>query len=224
MASLQSSSKRIFCVLILVVMSATYAAADSITLTNGPTNFQTPSLSTFTITNVDFSNVTVSTPTSGPGGTLHFGPTGATVLGIFDVVGTFSILGDPTVYNLFDTSGFGIDLVFSSGTGTSADPLKGHGTLAIQTDWNGFVFARISNSTLVLTSDFLHVASWTIPAFDPNSPSTWKFADSTGGDEGHNTADMVFSTTVPETSSLYLLAMGLGGLGAEVLRRARRTR
>lgn len=205
-------------------MSATYAAADSITLTNGPTNFQTPSLSTFTITNVDFSNVTVSTPLSGPGGTLHFDPTGATALGLFDVVGTFSILGDPTVYNVFlpAINGPGIDLVFTSGTGTSSDPLKGHAILIMQTDWNGVVDVRISNTELVLTSDFLHVAKWTIPAFDSSKPSTWKFDDGSG-DAGHNTTDMVFTTAVPELSSLYLLAMGLG-FGAEAVRRARRTR
>ena len=231
MANLRSVSKKVLLLAIFLMMSATFAMADSLTLTSGPATLENGSGPTgMKISAANFSNLSVSVLLDEA--TVQLGSMGTA--GGFDILGTFSIDNGSSItpYNLFWPSSTKDLTFFQVGTSTTFLQNPGGPSTNPTLDGTAFVFLTdgpttanlvyITNSELVLTSDFAHVLSWTIHGHVGSQGSTWTFYEDTA-DLGHNNANMVFSEAVPEPSSIYLLAMGLG-LGAEAFRRARRTR
>lgn len=231
MTYLRGFSRTIILFAVFLMVSTSYAMADSLTLTSGLASLESGSGPIGKkISAAGFSNVSVSVVLDVA--TMQLGSSGTS--GGFEILGTFWIDdgSSTTSYNLLWPSPFK-DLEFTQvGTSTTFLQNPGGPSTDPQTDGTAFIFLTngpnpanlvyITNSELVLSSDFAHVLSWTVHGHSGNQGSTWTFYED-ASEVGHNSTDMVFSGTVPEPSSLYLLVMGLG-FGAEAIRRARRTR
>jgi hypothetical protein len=238
MCELRRALKKAFFLATLLMASATFAAADTLTLVNGPIGLAPASTPSHSITSVAFSNA--SFVSSGSNQLLElaadsFGQAGRATV---DILGT-ATLADDVVYNLFLGPDHDIYLrsyefvpasssfpnVFLQNGG--ADPV-----IVFYTDQPGsapgtFLTVEVTNSWLDLNS-----MKWFIPADDGSGnpsctgvcPATWTFVDAgTSIEKNSSQMELQLHASVPEPSSLYLMALGLG-LGVQFIRKSRQSR
>jgi hypothetical protein len=208
MLNLRSAVRSGIALLFLVVVFAGNANAATFTLTNGPTTFfPAGSVSSVNFFNVQFNGTT---------GVLTLGSP-STVVGdmIYNLTNyNLTLLTTQTLqFNQVGPSTYQQDssVFLTFGYGSGADKVE------------------ITNSTIDLTGTVPTL--WTVPAAAtceitnfPNlcGGSTWAFLDGSGTRTAINLQDMQLTAVaeVPEPSSLYLMALGLG----VIARVARKTR
>jgi hypothetical protein len=239
MSELRSALKKAFFLVILLLCSATFAAADTLTLINGPIALTPASTPNHSITSVVFSNASFVHSGSNRLLELLADSSGHAGRATVDIFGT-ATAADDIVYNLFLSPDHDIYLrdyefvpasssfpnVFLQNGG--ADPV-----IVFYTDQPGsapgtYLTVEVTNSWLDLNT-----MKWFIPADDGSGnpsctgvcPATWTFVDAgTNLEKNSSQMELQLYATVPEPSSLYLMALGLGLLRVQLIRRTRESR